>query len=138
MKRKLGSRPRTARKGELADGGAALRRPASFRLQKSSFEPSGWRLSSCWRTDSAAALCHHPYPILAHRHTTSPASGGPCSRPGECLKTDQTHAAEALARSDDFGTIQEGKRADLILLEGNSLEDVSHIRKQIGVMVRGR
>lgn len=36
-----------------------------------------------------------------------------------------------------FGTIEVGKRADLILLSRNPLEDVSDIDQRIGVMVRG-
>ena len=37
-----------------------------------------------------------------------------------------------------FGTVETGKRADLILLEANPLEDVGNIRKHAGVMLRGR
>jgi hypothetical protein len=39
---------------------------------------------------------------------------------------------------DDFGTIVPGKRADLILLQQNPLEDVANIRKIHGVMTAGR
>jgi len=38
----------------------------------------------------------------------------------------------------DFGTIQAGKRADLILVEGDPLEDLSVLRRPAGVMSRGR
>jgi len=39
---------------------------------------------------------------------------------------------------DDFGTIVPGKRADLILLQQNPLEDVANTRKIRGVMTAGR
>ena len=39
---------------------------------------------------------------------------------------------------DDFGTIVPGKRADLILLQQNPLEDVANARKIRGVMATGR
>ena len=38
----------------------------------------------------------------------------------------------------NFGTIEEGKRADLILVRGNPLEDVGNIRDPLGVMAAGR
>ncbi len=37
----------------------------------------------------------------------------------------------------DFGTIELGQRADLLLLEANPLEDVAHVSKRVGVMVNG-
>ena len=39
---------------------------------------------------------------------------------------------------DDFGTIVPGKRADLILLQKNPLEDVANVRKISGVMAAGQ
>ena len=39
---------------------------------------------------------------------------------------------------DDFGTIVPGKRADLILIQQNPLEDVANARKILGVMAAGR
>jgi len=37
----------------------------------------------------------------------------------------------------DFGTIELGQRADLLLLEANPLEDVANVSKRVGVMVNG-
>lgn len=43
-----------------------------------------------------------------------------------------------MGKDDKFGTVEVGKRADLILLLGNPLEDVSATEKRVGVMVRGK
>jgi len=45
---------------------------------------------------------------------------------------------EAMIGEDDFGTIEVGKRADLILINGNPLDDVANIKNIIGVMAAGR
>jgi hypothetical protein len=45
---------------------------------------------------------------------------------------------EAMIGKDDFGTIEVGKRADLILVNGNPLEDVTNIKNPLGVMAAGR
>ena len=37
-----------------------------------------------------------------------------------------------------FGTIEVGRRADLILLEENPLDNVSATRQRLGVMARGK
>ena len=39
---------------------------------------------------------------------------------------------------DDFGTIEVGKSADLILLDASPLRDIRNIRKQRMVMARGK
>jgi imidazolonepropionase-like amidohydrolase len=41
-------------------------------------------------------------------------------------------------QGDQFGTIEVGKRADMILLNENPLKDVGNVWKRAGVMVRGR
>jgi imidazolonepropionase-like amidohydrolase len=38
----------------------------------------------------------------------------------------------------NFGTIEEGKRADLILTRDNPLEDITTIKEPLGVMAAGR
>jgi len=58
--------------------------------------------------------------------------------PYEALETGTRNAAEAMGMLDEFGTIEPGKRADLILLNNNPLEDVTAVRYQSGVMLRGR
>jgi tetratricopeptide (TPR) repeat protein len=57
--------------------------------------------------------------------------------PFEALQAATRTPAEFL-RANEFGTVSVGKRADLILVDGNPLEDVSRVSKPAGVMVRGR
>ena len=58
--------------------------------------------------------------------------------PYEAIEAGTRNAAEAMGKSDEFGTIEIGKRADLLLLEDNPLDDVSNIQERVGVMVHGR
>jgi len=57
--------------------------------------------------------------------------------PYEVLKTATYNPAEFLGQLDKFGTIEEGKEADLILLSKNPLEDIKNTRTLEGTMVRG-
>lgn len=56
--------------------------------------------------------------------------------PYESLRTATANAAEFLG-ADDFGTIAVGKRADLMLVEGDPLKDVTNASKRVGVMLGG-
>jgi imidazolonepropionase-like amidohydrolase len=56
----------------------------------------------------------------------------------DVLKTSTYNPALYLGELDDFGTVEEGKRADLVLLDGNPLEDITYTQQIAGVMVRGR
>jgi imidazolonepropionase-like amidohydrolase len=61
--------------------------------------------------------------------------------PYEAIKTGTVNAAivvEEMNGNGDFGTIEIGKRADLILVEDNPLEDVANIKNILGVMASGR
>lgn len=57
--------------------------------------------------------------------------------PYEALRTATVVPAEFLGRSAVVGTVEEGKRADLVLLEANPLESIDNARRRVGVMVRG-
>jgi imidazolonepropionase-like amidohydrolase len=48
------------------------------------------------------------------------------------------HPAEFLRTLDTVGTIERGKRADLVLLTANPLDHIANTEKRAGVMVRGR
>jgi CubicO group peptidase (beta-lactamase class C family)/imidazolonepropionase-like amidohydrolase len=58
--------------------------------------------------------------------------------PYEALRTSTVNPALHLEISDQAGTVEVGKRADLLLLDANPLEDISNTRSIAGVMVRGR
>ena len=58
--------------------------------------------------------------------------------PYEALRTSTTIPYEYLGESKEAGTIQVGKRTDLLLVDANPLENVSAASKISGVMMRGR
>jgi imidazolonepropionase-like amidohydrolase len=57
--------------------------------------------------------------------------------PAEALRAATASAAEFLGREDDLGSVAEGKLADLVLLEGDPLEDIDNVRKIRAVVFRG-
>jgi imidazolonepropionase-like amidohydrolase len=57
--------------------------------------------------------------------------------PAETVKTATYRAALFLNKEKEFGDIKPGMRADLILLDGNPLENINNIKKRAGVMSRG-
>jgi hypothetical protein len=57
--------------------------------------------------------------------------------PYEAIKAGTADAAEFL-EVETFGIIAPGKRADLILVNENPLDDVGHVKNKAGIMVRGR
>ncbi len=57
--------------------------------------------------------------------------------PYEALRAATSNAAEFLGVTDG-GTIAPGKRADLVLMESNPLEEITSTRRIAGVMARGR
>ena len=58
--------------------------------------------------------------------------------PFEVLVTGTRNVGEYFANEDDFGTVEPGKRADLVLLGENPLEDIGNVDSIEGVMVAGR
>jgi len=58
--------------------------------------------------------------------------------PAEALRIGTLNPAIFFGREGDFGEVVEGASADLILLPGNPLEDLSVLKEHEGVMVRGR
>jgi imidazolonepropionase-like amidohydrolase len=56
----------------------------------------------------------------------------------EALQAATKDAAAALGLEHELGTIEPGKRADLVLLEGNPLQDVAHVSRIAAVVVGGR
>jgi imidazolonepropionase-like amidohydrolase len=58
--------------------------------------------------------------------------------PYQIIQSGTKNVGDYFKSKDNFGTVEVGKRADLILVEGNPLKDVSNIGKRAGVMLRGR
>lgn len=58
--------------------------------------------------------------------------------PYEVLVTGTRNAALYFESPDEFGTIVQGSRADLVLLDAHPFEDIAHVQNPAGVMVRGQ
>jgi imidazolonepropionase-like amidohydrolase len=58
--------------------------------------------------------------------------------PYQIIQSGTKNVGDYFKGKDDFGTVEVGKRADLILVQGTPLKDVANIAKSAGVMARGR
>jgi len=58
--------------------------------------------------------------------------------PLEAIQAATITPARVMKLENEVGTIEPGKRADLIILEGDPLENISNIRKVSFVMTQGR
>ncbi|MFY0571939.1 amidohydrolase family protein [Archangium lansingense] len=74
--------------------------------------------------------------FAVHREMEALADAG--IPPYGVLEAATRNAAEYLGEAGTWGTVAKGRRADLLLLESNPLQDVKHTRDIAGVMVRGR
>src|SRR6516165_6038160 len=57
--------------------------------------------------------------------------------PMEALQAATLNPARFLNREKDFGTVEKGKMADLVLLEASPLEDISNTQKINAVVLNG-
>ena len=57
--------------------------------------------------------------------------------PYEVFESGTRMVGEYFDAADDFGTVAVGQRADLLLLDGNPLDDVGNVARRAGVMVNG-
>ena len=58
--------------------------------------------------------------------------------PYHAIRAGTSDAAIFLHQENEFGTVAAGRRADLLLVEANPLEDVRNVAKRAGVMVNGQ
>jgi imidazolonepropionase-like amidohydrolase len=58
--------------------------------------------------------------------------------PFEVLQSGTRNVAEYFGTLSETGTVEQGKRADLILLDANPLKDTSNIARRAGVVAAGR
>jgi imidazolonepropionase-like amidohydrolase len=58
--------------------------------------------------------------------------------PYQVLESGTRHVAEYFNAAGDEGTVAPGRRADLLLLTGNPLDDVGNVARRAGVMLNGR
>jgi cytosine/adenosine deaminase-related metal-dependent hydrolase len=92
----------------------------------------GLPTSSDHRESVGVALHVHSacpfYPLLVEAGFT----------PMEALQCATIKPAKFLGKLDSLGTIEKGKIADLVLLDANPLEDISHTRKINSVIIGGK
>lgn len=58
--------------------------------------------------------------------------------PYQALAMGTRNVSQFLGTPDAFGTVEAGRRADLLLLEADPLADVANVSKRAGVMLNGR
>lgn len=71
---------------------------------------------------------HHELEILVESGLT----------PYEALRVGTYNVAEYFDALDDFGTVEVGKSADLLLVDADPLADIGNVAELSGVMIRGR
>jgi imidazolonepropionase-like amidohydrolase len=76
-----------------------------------------------------------PYALSLHTELEHFVDGG--LTPFEALQTATVNAAAALGSSGYLGTLEPGTLADLVIVEGNPLRDITHTRRVRAVMKNG-
>jgi imidazolonepropionase-like amidohydrolase len=86
-------------------------------------------------TDTAAGV--HVFPGFSlHEELALFVKAG--FTPMEALQTATRNPAQFLERTADFGTVEKGKLADLVLLYANPLDDIHNTQKIAAVVLAGR
>jgi hypothetical protein len=86
-------------------------------------------------TDAMGAALIAPGSSL-HRELKLLTEGG--LTPYEAIRAATVVPAVFLGKEAEFGTLGVGNRADLLLIDGNPLEDITRLKQPVGVMARGR
>jgi len=71
-----------------------------------------------------------------HRELESLVAAG--LTPWQALETGTRNVARYFGTLGETGTVERGKRADLVLLDADPLADIRNTTRRAGVMVRGR
>ncbi len=108
--------------------------------------PASWRLFPRYAADVARMIragvnvtvgAHGEIPTLGfHWNLEAMAAGGVTSM--EVLRAATINGARAIGYAQDLGSIEPGKLADLVVLNGNPLEDIRNTQNIQYVMQNGR
>jgi imidazolonepropionase-like amidohydrolase len=71
---------------------------------------------------------YHELPVMVRAGMT----------PFQVLASGTTNVARFFGTENESGTVSTGKRADLLLLDANPLQNIDNIQRRAGVMVNGR
>lgn len=86
-------------------------------------------------TDVSGSVWEVPGVSLHHEFAQLAAAG---LSPAQVLRTATLAGAEFLERTEDLGTVEPGRIADLVLLDADPLVDVAHLGAIAGVVRDGR
>jgi imidazolonepropionase-like amidohydrolase/glyoxylase-like metal-dependent hydrolase (beta-lactamase superfamily II) len=78
----------------------------------------------------------HVYGFALHRELEALVAAG--LTPFQALQAATVHPAAFFGASVEFGTVERGRRADLLLLDANPLEDIRHTTRIRAVLIGGR
>jgi imidazolonepropionase-like amidohydrolase len=87
-------------------------------------------------TDASGSPLGLPPGVSVHNELQALVDAG--LTPYQALVAGTRNPAAFMGTVDSTGTVEVGKRADLVLLNGNPLDDIRHSRQIAGVMVGGR
>ncbi len=71
-------------------------------------------------------------------HRELPLMSNAGMTPYEILESGTVNVGAYFSNEDDFGTIAEGQRADLLMLHENPLDAIENLKNSAGVMVQGK
>jgi imidazolonepropionase-like amidohydrolase len=122
---------RNGERGALRPNQLAKAREAAGNAEKSFAEAVRRGVKIAFGTDSGVS----PHGINAEEFLLMTRNG---MSPTDAIKAATVNAADLLDRSSTIGTIEAGKDADIIAVEGNPLADVSRLQRMGFVMKWGQ
>lgn len=118
--------------GNFSERGFELTRasiPVKLRMFETALGVPGLRIA--FGTDAVAGAHGRQVQELVYRVEEAGQD------PREALRTLTLGAAEALGLADELGSVEVGKRADLVAVEGNPLDDIRALERVVFVMKDG-